>query len=253
MEQHDDGYSDGHFLGEVKTKYLYVTDSNRPWTVKLNVCDTPVTFKIDTGADASVISDDTYNQLKHLPQLSSDYTAFDSPGGRLDCLGLFTTITKYRGQRYKFNIHVIKTANGSNLLGRNVAVAMGLVKRVEEVQSTFGADLGLLKVKPVRIRLRDDAVPYSITTARRVSAPLLPKVKAELDRMLKCDVIEEIKEPTEWCAPIVPVPKKTGEVRICVDLKRLNTAVKRERYVLPTIDDIEVDSGKFRWSERQRN
>ena len=89
-------------------------------------------------------------------------------------------MTKYKGQQYKFNIHVIKTANGSSLLGRNVAVAMGLVKRMEEVQSTFGADLGLLKIKPVEIRLRDDAVPYSINTARRVSpaplppAPLLP-------------------------------------------------------------------------------
>lgn len=77
-----------------------------------------------------------------------------------------------------------------------------------------------------------------MNTARRVSAPLFPKVKAELERMLKCGVIEEITEPTKWCALMVPVPKKSGQVRICVDLKRLNTAVKRERYVLPTIDEI---------------
>ena len=38
--------------------------------------------------------------------LSSDYTAFDSPGGRLDCLGLFTAVTKYKGRRYKFNVVV---------------------------------------------------------------------------------------------------------------------------------------------------
>lgn len=37
---------------------------------------------------------------------------------------------------------------------------------------------------------------------------------------------------------MVPVPKKSGEVTICVDLKQLNTAVKTERFVLPTIDDI---------------
>lgn len=230
--EQEDSHSE-QFLGEIDT-----TDSTVPWTVKLTISGTPVTFKIDTGADTSVISEETYHKLRRPPQLASDNTAFNSPGGRLESLGLFTTLTKYRGQQYRFNIHVIKTANGSDLLGRNVAVAMGLVKRVDEVQSTFGADLGLLKIQPVKICLREDAVPYSVNTARRVSAPLLPKVKAELKRMVKCGVIEEVKEPTEWCAPMVPVPKKTGEVRICVDLKQLNTAVKRERFVLPTIDDI---------------
>jgi hypothetical protein len=51
-------------------------------------------------------------------------------------------------------------------------------------------------------------------------------------RMKDEGIIEEV---TEWCAPIVPVPKKNGQVRICVDLKKLNEAVKRERYVLPSL------------------
>ncbi len=40
------------------------------------------------------------------------------------------------------------------------------------------------------------------------------------------------------CAPMVPVIKKNGKVRICVDLKKLNEAVKRERFILPTLEDI---------------
>lgn len=232
-------HSGRHFLGEIKTKYTYIADSNNtPWTVKLIIRDTPVTFKIDTGADTSVISDDTYHKLKHLPQLESDDMDFDSPGGKLDGLGQFTALTKYKGQQYKFTVHVVKTASCSNLLGRAVAAAMGLVKRVDEIQGAFDTDVGLLKIKPVKICLRDDAVPYSVNTARRVSAPMLPKVKTELERMVRCGVIEEVTEPTEWCAPIVPVPKRSGDVRICVDLKKLNMAVKRERFVLPTIDDI---------------
>lgn len=45
--------------------------------------------------------------------------------------------------------------------------------------------------------------------------------------------------PTDWCAAMVAAEKKNkDQVRVCVDLKRLNKAVKRERYVLPTLEDI---------------
>ena len=37
---------------------------------------------------------------------------------------------------------------------------------------------------------------------------------------------------------MVPVLKKSGAVRICVDLKRLNLSVERERYILPTLQDL---------------
>ena len=45
-----------------------------------------------------------------------------------------------------------------------------------------------------------------MSTARRVSVRMLSKVKAELDRMVACGVITEIKEPTEWCASMIAVP-----------------------------------------------
>lgn len=46
-------------------------------------------------------------------------------------------------------------------------------------------------------------------------------------------------QPTEWCAPMVLVPKKnTARARICVDLTKLNKSVKREHYILPTSNEI---------------
>ena len=50
------------------------------------------------------------------------------------------------------------------------------------------------------------------------------------------DVIEPVDEPTEWCAPIVVVPKSSGEVRVCVDLTKLNQEVKREVYPMPKVE-----------------
>ncbi|GFO27414.1 Pol polyprotein [Plakobranchus ocellatus] len=37
---------------------------------------------------------------------------------------------------------------------------------------------------------------------------------------------------------MVPVPKANGDVRICVDLRKLNQAVQREKYIIPMFDDI---------------
>ena len=54
--------------------------------------------------------------------------------------------------------------------------------------------------------------------------------------MLEMGVIKRVDEPTDWFAPMVVVPKPSGEVRICVDLTKLNANIKilRERYT-PTI------------------
>lgn len=90
----------------------------------------------------------------------------------------------------------------------------------------------------MKITLADDAQPYSVNVARRIPIPLVGEVEAELPRMETAGVIEKISETMDWCAPMEPVKKKGGGVRISVDLKQLNKAVKRERYILPTMDDI---------------
>ena len=50
-------------------------------------------------------------------------------------------------------------------------------------------------------------------------------------------MISKVSEPTPWCAGMVVVPKKTGRVRICVDLKGLNESVLREVHPLPKVDE----------------
>ena len=45
-----------------------------------------------------------------------------------------------------------------------------------------------------------------------------------------------LTEPTDWCAGMVVVPKANGDVRICVDLTKLNECVHRERHILPSVE-----------------
>lgn len=68
---------------------------------------------------------------------------------------------------------------------------------------------------------------------------MLQKVKEEIQRMERIGIIERVTQLTDWCAPMVQVLRRTtGKGRICVNLKRLNKAVKREQYILPTTDEI---------------
>ena len=62
-------------------------------------------------------------------------------------------------------------------------------------------------------------------TPRTIPLPLLDKVEQELTKMESQGVISQVNQPTSWCAGMV-VPKKSGAIRICVDLKRLNQTLQ---------------------------
>ena len=65
--------------------------------------------------------------------------------------------------------------------------------------------------------------------------------------MEKVGIISKVTEPTPWCAGMVVVFKKSGSIRICVDLKPLNLSVLREVHPLPKVDET---FGTISWSPR---
>ena len=73
--------------------------------------------------------------------------------------------------------------------------------------------------------MKEGAKPFALTALRHVPVPLLPRVKAELERMRQLRVIVPVREPTDWCSGMVVVPKPQDKVMICVDLTQLNKSV----------------------------
>ncbi len=60
------------------------------------------------------------------------------------------------------------------------------------------------------VKLKENATPYALFVPRNVPIPLRQKVKEELDRMEKMKVITKVEKPTQWCAGMIVVPKKSG-------------------------------------------
>ena len=95
--------------------------------------------------------------------------------------------------------------------------------------------LGRLK-ENYTIELERNATPYALSRPQRVQIPLRGEVCEKLDRMEAMGVISKVTQPTDWCAGMVVVPMANGKIRISVDLTHLNTWVKRERHILPSVD-----------------
>ena len=70
-----------------------------------------------------------------------------------------------------------------------------------------------------------------------------------MQRLEDLDIIEHVDCPTDWVSPIVVAPKpksRSKEIRICVDMRLPNMAIKPTHHIIPTIDDMIVDSNGAR-------
>ena len=89
--------------------------------------------------------------------------------------------------------------------------------------------LPIMNGEPMRIHLKEGYKPYNLVSARTVPFAQRDAVKAEIDKMVRLGVAEPMgDEPSSWCHPLVVVKKKEkGELRVTVDLTKLNDQVQR--------------------------
>ncbi|GAX22752.1 putative transposase [Fistulifera solaris] len=100
----------------------------------------------------------------------------------------------------------------------------------------FGGGLGTLNIPPVHLELQEGATPYH-SRAFPIPQSLYETTKKEINRLTEIDVFEKNHE-SEWAAPTFVQPKKTGDVRILTDFRRLNEALKRKPFPLPRIAEL---------------
>ena len=97
--------------------------------------------------------------------------------------------------------------------------------------------IGTLPGGPYHIKLKDSYKPVQ-HPSRSVPLGMQSAYKAELDRLVREGTITEVHEHTEWITSKVPVMKEDGSLRLCLDPKDLNKAIKRNQWYARTLDDI---------------
>ena len=234
-----------------------------PLHVQVALNTVQVEMLLDTGASVSLINLPTYQMLQQhkvvAPLQNSSIQLRTYTGQPIRVLGMLPVQAEYMGKLVDVCVHVVE-GDGPNLMGRDwlslLEVNLGEVNLLKNdciLQtllnkhcSIFNDELGCMKDMKVRLLIDSTAKP-KFFKPRSVPFTLRDKVETELQRLESLGIISPVKF-SKWAAPIVPVVKKNGTVRICGDYKvTANRATLTESYPLPLVDELMTDlaGGKY--------
>ena len=157
------------------------------------------------------------------------------------------------GKRYPL-LFVVVDIDSVPILGLGASEKLNLIQRVHTIDMSnsifeqYGDcfdEIGTLpKVHRIII---DESVPPVVHASRKIPFALKDQVKEELDRMMRLNVIEPVTEPTDWVHQIVVGKKPNGKLRLCLDPRDLNKAIKRHHFKLPTAEELfaEMKGAKY--------
>ena len=90
---------------------------------------------------------------------------------------------------------------------------------------------------PAKIRQKEDAERHD-DRPRKCNINLKPKIEAEVKQMEDTGIIRKVREYTDWRSSIVYSTNSDGNLRICLDPKRLNESIKRCPHKMRTLEEI---------------
>ncbi|XP_052564009.1 uncharacterized protein K02A2.6-like [Culex pipiens pallens] len=239
--------------GSTKTYYTFFS-GNETNVVLCTVGGVELDLLVDSGSDVNLIPDTVWESLKlksvEVRQCVKGCTkvlkayASNSP---LAILGSFVAEVKVGQRAVQAEFHVVAGGQRS-LLGDRTSKELRILRIGVDVCSVASATEPFTKIKDVQVQiLMNPEVKPVCQPIRRVPIPLEDAVNKKLDQLLAKDIIEVKHGPAPWVSPLVVVGKSNGEPRICLDLRRVNEAVLRERHPMPVVDDYLARLGKGKY------
>jgi hypothetical protein len=142
----------------------------------------------------------------------------------------------------KFNIGTEKAPKLANVGDYWDDATIDKIKELlHEYQDLFPTNFTNMKgIKGPMGEMKIPLKPYARLVKQRpyrLNSKYKHKVNIELDKMLEARIIDPIEE-LEWISPMVVQDKKTREIRICVDLMKLNDACLHDPFPRSFIDEV---------------
>lgn len=241
-------------------------NDNRPYA-RVKLFDTEVTGLLDSGANVSVMGTGSECILKKCHKsLEKDDTIIATADGKLHyTVGCVNVPVVFNGTTKVVKFHVVPSLTHKILFGCNFWDAFNIVPAVfhdinaitEEKCHNTEHELtdeqkdrlkDALKLFPEATEDKlgcQNIFKHTIDTGNNppvVSKPYYYSAEVEkqlnrvIDRWLKLGIIEP--SSSEWINPLVVVPKKDGEPRVCLDARKLNLITKKDKHPMPNINKI---------------
>ncbi|XP_062619910.1 uncharacterized protein K02A2.6-like [Saccostrea cucullata] len=261
-DSEDDTYSEDsafkvtHSIGSVQSL-------GKQWFVnmKMKLAEqknvTEMKCQIDTGSTCNLISYKDFCAIAQygdppMQKSNSKLTLYD--GSRMKPLGQAIVNCEQNGKQYKLEFQIVDVKQYP-LLSAEACDKMKIIQLSENVHSVTGKEKHKELTKEYILAEYKDVftglgclpgeyhleIDKSVTplqhSPRRVAAPLKRALKDKIQELEKLGVIAKVTQPTEWISSMVAV-KKPNKLRICIDPKDLNKALKRSHYPMPTIEEI---------------
>ena len=234
-----------------------------PIVIQVTINGVPIKMEMDTGASVSVISKATYQMISSrtgIEKLQESTVKLKTYTGEpIPVLGTVSVKVSYNNCELELFVQVVD-GKGPDLMGRDwltqFKVALRPVNSLESLPplkevlekhaEVFNDQLGCLQGQEIKLIVKENAQP-KFFKPRTVPLVLRGRVEAELQRLEEKGIISPVQF-SQWAAPIVPVVKRDGNVRICGDYKvTINQAIKTESYPLPRVDELfaNLSGGKY--------
>jgi len=221
-------------------------------------------FLLDSGSTSTLIGRDDFNRLENVKLKPTNRKIY--PFGQktpLELDGYFVAQLSIPDSKKRVteDVYVTSSSNRANILSCYASQELGLIKFAKDVQlnslshqlqapqlqapqlqasqqeSTQHAPLSKMTGIKVKLHLDHD-VPPVVQPHRRIPFHYREWLDKELEKFEQQGVIERVTEPSPWVSPITIAEKPGKPLRLCVDMRQANKAIKRTRHVLPTLEDI---------------
>lgn len=207
-------------------------------------------FTIDSGASVNTVTPSTYQQLKN--QGAKLFRCNSKKQPKLFAYSNSTPLQVVQRFTAKVFVSVEKppcvaefyviAGAKRNLIGLHTSEQLRILKVGLEVDCVVTDGIGK---KPFP-KAKEGLIMFDINSSvipkkapyYRIPVGMEEKVNLKLTEMLNTDIIERTVDPSDWINPMVVVPKGKNDVRICIDMRAANRAIRRVHHPLPVIEDF---------------